>query len=244
MMRRTTMMLMLVTAVPALTAQQQPPPAPKESIIAKLLRIAGLTVAPTQMRGPGEEVAPGNVWIVDVDGRAPRALTFDGGYRSPVIGPDGSVYSLKAESVVRLSADQGQASPVQKAGGVRKLVGFDPSATDEVVVLLETPVAGAPLAALSLKTGTVTPLPHDPQSEDERTLVAQIRGQDRVYGDVVVYTKTETKRGLARPIEWTDVYVKRGNDAPQNVSAGDGVNCVQPALSPDHRRVVFVKASR
>jgi hypothetical protein len=243
MMRRTTMMLMLATAMPALTAQQQPPPpAPKESIIAKLLRIAGLTVAPTQMRGPGEEVTPGNVWIVEVDGRAPRALTFDGGYRSPVIGPDGSVYALKADSVVRLSADQGQASPVQKAGGVRKLVGFDPAARDEVVVLLEAPVSGAPLAALSLKTGAVTPLPHDVQSEDERTLVAQIRGQDRVYGDMVVYTKTETKRGLARPIEWTDIYVKRANDAPQNVSACDGVNCVQPALSADRRRVVFIKA--
>jgi Tol biopolymer transport system component len=29
---------------------------------------------------------------------------------------------------------------------------------------------------------------------------------------------------------------------PQNVSGCDGVNCGQPALSPDGRRVAFVKA--
>jgi hypothetical protein len=50
-------------------------------------------------------------------------------------------------------ADQDQGSALQKAAGVRKL-GFDPAARDEVVVLLEPPVAGAPLATLALKTGT------------------------------------------------------------------------------------------
>ena len=89
----------------------------------------------------------------------------------------------------------------------------------------------------------MTPLPAG-QSDDERTLLAQIRGQERLYGDTVVYTKTETKRGLSRAIEWTDVYIKRGSEAPLNVSACDGVNCVQPSLSPDRRSVVFVKAGR
>ena len=72
-------------------------------------------------------------------------------------------------------------------------------------------------------------------------MLAQIRAQDRSYGDTTVYTKTETKSGLSRPIEWIDVFVKRGAAPPQNVSACDGVNCVQPALSPDGQRVVFVK---
>ena len=230
-----------VTIVATLTAQQQPPP--KESIIAKLLRIAGLTVAPSQMRGPGDDVESGNVWIASLDGRAPKALTTDGGYRSPIVGPDRMVYALKEDAVVRFRADGGQpGATVQKAAGVLKLVGFDPASRGEVVVLLASPVAGAPLASLSLTTGMLTPLPHDSQSEDERTLLAQIRGQDRTYGDTVVYTKAEARRGLSRSIEWTDVYVKRGSGAPQNVSTCDGVNCVQPALSPDGRSVVFVKA--
>ncbi|HEX2457949.1 MAG TPA: hypothetical protein VHI99_29905 [Vicinamibacterales bacterium] len=242
--RRAVTIVMIASLAAVTAAQQQPPPPPKESIITKLLRIAGLTVAPTQMRGPGDEVAPGDIWIVALDARAPRALTTGGGYRSPIIGPDGMVYALKGDAVVRLDTQQSQTAPLQKATGVRKLVGFDPATRDEIVVLLESPVAGAPLATLALKNGTLTPLPHDGQSEDERTLVAQIRGQDRSYGDTSVYTRTETKRGLSRTIEWTDVFVKRGSDAPQNVSACDGVNCVQPSLSPDRRSVVFVKTGR
>ena len=34
--------------------------------------------------------------------------------------------------------------------------------------------------------------------------------QDRVYGDTRAYTKTESKRGVSRTIEWTDVYLQRG----------------------------------
>jgi len=231
--------VVVASVVTTLAGQQQPPPPPRESIITKLLRIAGLTVAPTQMRGPGDDVASGDVWITSLDPLAPRALTTDCGYRSPITGPDGSVYALKGDTIVRLSA-QGQPAPVQKAPGVGKLVGFDPATKDEVVVLLESS-SGGPLASIALKTGAMTALPHDAQSADERTLLAQIRGQDRTYGDIVVYTKNETKPGISRPIEWSDVYVKRGNNPPQNVSGCDGVNCVQPALSPDRRSVVFVK---
>jgi len=223
--------------------QQPPPPPPQESIITKLLRIAGLTVAPTQMRGPGDDVAAGDIWIVALDQRAPRSLTTDGGYRSPIVATDGTIYALKGDVLVRLTAKGGQPAQVQKAPGVRKLAGFDPATKDEIVVLLESPAAGGALATLALTTGKLTPLPSGP-SEDERVLVAQIRGQERTYGDTVVYTKTETKRGLSRPIEWTDVYVKRGGEAPLNVSACDGVNCVEPALSPDRHSVVFVKTGR
>ena len=112
---------------------------------------------------------------------------------------------------------------------------------DEVVVLLDGS-GRSPLGVLSLKSGTVTPLPHDAKSDAERRMLAQVRGQERVYGDAGVYVKTESKAGLSRTIEWTDVYLRRGNAPPQNVSACDGVNCGQPALSPDGRRVAFVKS--
>ncbi len=100
----------------------------------------------------------------------------------------------------------------------------------------------APLGVLSLKTGKVAPLPYDAASSDQQRMLAQVRGQERVYGDASVYVKTESKAGLSRTIEWTDVYLRRGNAPPQNVSACDGVNCGQPALSPDGRRVAFVKS--
>lgn len=95
---------------------------------------------------------------------------------------------------------------------------------------------------MSLKRGALTPLPYDPKADDERRMVAQIRSQDRIYGDTTVYTKTESKQGLSRKIEWTDVYIQRGTMPPQNISACDGVSCVQPSLSPDGQTVAFVRA--
>ena len=78
----------IVTAliVLLLTAGQQakPPARPREPLLTKLLRIAGLTAAPSQMRGPADDAAVGNIWMVSIDRRDARALTTDGGYRSPI----------------------------------------------------------------------------------------------------------------------------------------------------------------
>ena len=89
---RTVLTVVMMAAVVNVLADQQqpPPPPPKESIVTKLLRIAGLTVAPTQMRGPGDDVPAGDIWIVTLDQRAPRPLTTDGGYRSPLVAADGT----------------------------------------------------------------------------------------------------------------------------------------------------------
>lgn len=109
------------------------------------------------------------------------------------------------------------------------------------MVLLDAGAGQSPLAAVSLKSGSVTPLPYDSKAEDQRRVLAQIRAQDRVYGETTVYTRTESKQGLSRKIEWTDVYLQKGQSPPQNISACDGANCVQPSLSPDGRTVAFVR---
>lgn len=240
--RRLAMTSLMVASAGA-TGLSAQTPRPPDSLLSKLLRIAGVTAAPSQMRGPADDVAVGNIWIVDVDRRAARALTSDGGYRSPIFLPnDSAVLALRANMIVRLSLQGGNAVPVQNAPGVVKLVGVDAVSPAEVVVLLETPSAGSPLAAVSLQSGKAAPLPFDASSDQQRRVLAQIRAQDRTYGDTTVYTKTETKPGLSRPIEWIDVFLRRGTASPQNVSACDGVNCVQPALSPDGRNVAFIKA--
>ena len=210
-----------------------------ETMMEKLLRVSGLTASPAEMRGPGDEPDAGDVWVVMPGGGAPTALTFGGGYRSPVFAPDGSVFALKGDTVVRVAPG---AATLQKAAGALKLVGFDGKNADELVVLLDGGGAGSTLGVLSLKTGKMVPLPYDAKSDGERRMLVQIRGQSRVYGDASVYVKTESRRGMTRAIEWTDVYLQRGSQPPQNVSACDGVNCGQPALSPDGRRVAFVKS--
>lgn len=213
-----------------------------DTLMDKLLRVAGLTAAPAQLRGPGDEVETGNIWIANLERRTASALTSDGGYRSPVFSPaDGSVYALKGDTVVRFPASNGKAAVVQKVTGALKLVGFEDKNGDEIIVLVDSGAAGSPLGVVSLKSGRVVPLPYNANSEDQRRMLAQIRGQRRVYDGTSVYTKTESKRGLSRMIEWTDVYLRRGDAEPQNISSCDGVNCVQPALSPDGRRLAFIK---
>jgi Tol biopolymer transport system component len=234
----------LMKYLTVLAALALPLSAGADTLLDKLLSVAGLTAAPAQLRGPGDDVEAGNIWIANLDRRTATALTRDGGYRSPVFSPaDGSVYALKGDVIVRFPPNTGNAVTVQKLPGALKLVGFDGKNNDEIVVLLDSgaAAAGSPLGVVSLKSGRVAPLPYNAKSEDQRRMIAQIRGQRRVYNETSVYTKTESKRGLSRQIEWTDVYLRRGDAEPQNVSLCDGVSCVQPALSPDGRRVAFVK---
>jgi hypothetical protein len=171
-------------------------------------------------------------------------LTLDGGYTSPIFSGDGRVYALKGETIVRLPQETGAGVAVHKAPKALKLVGFDGANADELVVLVEAAVGGSPLGVLSLRTGRITPLPVDASSEEQKRMLAQIRGQERAYGTASVYTRTESRRGMSRTTQWSDVYVRRGDAAPRNLSACNGVSCVQPALSPDGRSVVFIKTAR
>ena len=175
----TTALAFLLLLFPA-TGQDKSPP-PKESLVQKLLRIAGLTAAPSQMRAPGDP-QPGDIWIVSVQDGARRALTHDGGYRSPIFSPDNAfVYAIRDDVVIRIPVAGGSATPQERAPDLVKLVGFD--SPDDVVVLTEAQAPASPLAALSLKTGQLTPLPHDSKSGEELRLIAFVRGEERVYGE-------------------------------------------------------------
>ncbi len=210
-----------------------------DSLLDKLLRISGLTAAPGQMRG--EEVEAGSIWIANLDSGAVKQLTTESDYRSPVFSPTGGgVFSLKGDMLMRIPLDGSSAAAIKRVPGAVKLVGFDSKNPDEIVIFFGE--GRSPLAVLSLKDGNLRSLQYDEHSVDQQRILAQIRGQERIYGATSVYLKTERKQGLSRAIEWTDVYLRRGNVAPQNVSGCNGVSCGQPALSPDGQRIAFVKA--
>jgi hypothetical protein len=211
-----------------------------ETFVQRLLRVTGLTASPTQMRAPGDDVVSGDIWIATVGGPPPVQLSSSGSYRSPIFSPaDGSILALDGDVLAAIPAAGGAPSRLLVVPGLAKLIGFDARNADEIVVLLSQ--GSSPIGVLSLKSGKVSPLEYDSKSEAEQRLLAQARGQDRIYGDMTVYLNTETKRGLSRTVEWTDVYLSRANQQPQNISTCNGVSCGQPALSPDGRLVVFVK---
>jgi hypothetical protein len=223
-----------------ISAQVQPARSP-ESFLSRMLRIAGLTSAPSQMRGPADEVLEGNVWVVNTGRGAARALTSDGGYRSPIFLPDGAaVLAIRAGAIVKLSLQGSRTIVVKSVPQATKLVGVDAANPAEVVMLVDVP--GAPIASVSLQSGQTTWVPFDASAESDRRMLAQIRAQERTYGDTSVYTRAQTKPGLTRAIEWVDVFVSRGSAPPKNVSGCDGVSCVQPSLSPDGQTIAFVKA--
>jgi hypothetical protein len=229
-----------LSAIVLIAALSMPLWAFADSLVDTLLRIAGLTVAPSQLRGP-EDVDTGSIWIAYLDLQTVSPVTPDSGYRSPVFSPAGNLIALKGDAVVLIALSSGTPATIQRVPGARKLVGVDSRHPDRLVMLRESD--GSPLVVLSLEAGAVTPLPYDKTSGDHKRMLAQIQGQNRVYGTTRLTVKTESKQGLSRIVQWTDVYLQRGEATSFNVSGCDGVNCGQPALSPDGRRVAFVKTT-
>ena len=80
------MMLRLISAFTLAAMVSLPSHAATETTFQKLLRVAGITANPAQMRGPGDDFDPGDVWVVSLGGK-PAPLTLGGGYSSPIFSP-------------------------------------------------------------------------------------------------------------------------------------------------------------
>lgn len=235
MIQRGKMICLLIAVILAF-----PSGADADPFLKTLSNFFNLGSSAAQMKGPGDEVATGSIWTADIEKKTTTQITQDEGYRSPVFTTtNADIFALKGDSLVRIKPG-GSPEEVRKVNGIVKLVGFDSKNPDEILVLLKDD--NSPLAVLSLKTGNVALLPYDPKSDYHKLVLAKIRGQGRILGTTRAFVKKVSKQGLSHIIEWTDVYVKRGDTEPQNVSGCDGVNCAQPALSSDGRLVVFVKS--
>jgi len=219
------------------------PPPPAESLLAKLLRITGISATPSQQKGPGDEMESGGViWLSEITTRKTRQLSAEGGFRSPIFAPnDQSILASKAGALWQISLSDGAAKKLHDVPGLTKLIGIDRDNPDRILILLRRDATTGP-ALLSLSTGRTTVLPSDPNSPNDRKLLNHLTEWERVYGETKVYPKEQRREGIAGPMEWQDVFLQEDGNAPINLSHCDGDNCGQPSLSGDGSKVVFVRA--
>jgi hypothetical protein len=217
-----------------------------ESFWDKLLRVTGISATPSALRG-GEQVTPGDIWLVAVGpASVPQRLTRDGGYRSPVFDSEArNVLALKGGDLYRVPVNGDAPTKLHSLTSVTKLVGLSSDDPDQLLVLANDDQNSAYAAMVSIRTGTLTRIPHNPASSEDRVMLAHLAGWDRVYGNTRVYTEKTEREGVGgTAIEFTDVYLKRGNDQPVNLSRGNGISSSQPSLSADGQRVVFIRGGR
>jgi hypothetical protein len=227
-------------AAPTQTARQKPSP----GFIDRVLKYLGISDSPETLKGLGDEVTSGELWVADLDSQATRAVASGDSFRSPVFVPGTKdILALSGADVVRLSPGLSEIKKLYSIAEVTKLVGFDADDPDSVLVLRSNDAGGHPrVGLLSLSTGKVATLAYDPTSSAELQMVENLAGWTRNYGDKQIYVRTQTKQALSGPVEWTDVFLKADGKDPMDVSHCNGVNCGQPSLSVDGRLVVFVKA--
>jgi hypothetical protein len=214
------------------------------SFTEKLLKFFGISDSPSTLKGPGDEVTSGELWLGDLDAKTTRALTSSAGYRSPVfLSGTKDVLALRGSDVIRISSAGGDGKKLCSVDAIIKLVASGSEDPGKVLILLRGEAGGHPrVALLAISTGAVTIVPYDSASSQDLQMVESLQGWSRTYGDQRVYVKRQTKQALSGTVEWSDVFLKVGNQEEVDVSQCAGAQCGQPSLSENGRLLVFVKA--
>jgi hypothetical protein len=201
---------------------------PRDVFWAGVRRI-GLVLESIGKLGEGDADA-GAVWIADVAGGPPRAVTREGGYAWPVPDGRGAIVALRGGRVVRIDAASGATTSLADGPPLRKLVGV--AADGTVLAVADGGPLGRP--ALIEADGKVVLLP-EPAEREQRRDLGVLLSESRLYdgGRRLTVDRTPGTRG------GFDVYLNG-----QNLSRCGGDACGQPALSPDGRHVVFIRAAR
>jgi len=219
-------------------------PAPADAeLVARLMSFFGISATPSQMKAP-DALMTGDIWIADAGRNTRTPLTRDGGYSWPVFDPGGGrIVALRGSDVLEIPLAGGPARRLASVADITKLIGFDRTRPDQLLVLRAEP--DAEIAVLSLTDGRLTAMAYDPRSSEAGTYLAHLRGEERAYGDAVLYVRKETRNEVTGDVlEWNDVFVKEGDKRPRNISQCEGANCRQPSLSADGGRIAYVRSPR
>ena len=238
------------SAAPPVNQRDNPPkqptaPRPTETFWQKTLRILGISVTPSALKGDDDSLI-GDVWLVDLQTKSPLRLTRVGGYRSPlVLSDEQTALALKGETIYEIPLDGGAAKDRFTIKGIVKLAAVEVETRKHVLLLREDEARQMVVELLSLADGKRTAWPYDPASKEDKQMLAYLRSWERSYdsGRFTLYTQSESKTAPDDSrIEWHDVYLKKAGLEPVNLSRCEPVNCGQPALSPNARYVVYIKA--
>jgi len=213
------------------------------SFTEKVLKYLGISDSPGTLKGPGDEVRSGELWIADLQSHTTRSIASLGGYCSPILlAGDKGLLVLRGTDIVQLPIGGGQGRKLYSVDGILKLVGASSEDASTVLILLRGEASTHPrVGLLMVRTGAVTPVPYSASSSQDLQLVEDLEGWSRTYGDRHVYVKRQSEQSLSGMVEWSDIFLQTDGQAPIDVSHCDGVNCGQPSLSADGRWLVFVK---
>ena len=243
----TFLFLMLLVAATLGYAQKNPPATKKPkrtSFTERVLRFLGISDSSGTLKGPGDEIVSGELWLADLQAKTTHALSAGAGYRSPIfLTSDKDVLALRGSEVVRFSGVGKEGKKLYSVDGVLKLVGASSEDAATVLILMRAEAGGHPrVGELAVSTGKVTLVPYDPASGEDLQMVETLSAWSRTYGDRHIYVQKQTKEGFGGKVEWHDVFLQVEGQPPVDVSQCDGVNCGQPSVSADGRWLVFVKA--
>jgi hypothetical protein len=189
-----------VAQTPPPAKQQEKPKPQTETFWHRVLRVSGIAESPSTLKGPGDEVEHGQIWVAEIAAGGTRKLTDGGGFRSPVFMPEGKdVLALKGPYVVRVSFPSGKVTNLYAVNGIRKFVGFNRDDPDQVLALVMAHDSSShpEVAFLSVSGGKLTPLSYDRSSSEDRHMLEHLSAWDRDYGETSVYINQQTKSGMA-----------------------------------------------
>jgi hypothetical protein len=156
-----------------------------------------------------------------------------------------TVLALMENDLVRISVfGSEEPQKLYPIEGAIKLVGLNKEDPDQALILIQDKENRILPKLLSVKSGALTDIPYDPESDDNRQKLSHLIGTERVYENTTIYVKNETQKENNNDKAWTDVYIKQGDRPPVRISQCNGIDCGQPSLSPEGGALVFIKAKR
>jgi hypothetical protein len=183
-------------------------------------------------------VASGQIWSVEFDASGkpvkPIKISAADDLAWPVLGPSGRIYAIQKGRIVQLGNDGRSITKVDKQKQWIKLFGV----TEQGDVLGMIYENNESILASLRSDGKIRKHP-TPASEEEEKRKSILEQENRAYaGDRSLYVERSTRGGRG-----FDVFLKKGEEVINVSDCGDDA-CGQPSLSPDFRRVLYVRKAR